>query len=530
VLTLTVEGARALVAWRLLRRSARMDPTREHRRLVALAVLSGLCISLAGIWFFPELSMDKRALLGGVLFAIPAAGAAVSMSSPTIIGVYAVGVTGPAIAAWCLLHPDHAWGLSTLGLLYTGLLVLVSMQTTRMLRHSLTIRHQRDQMVLDLERRNADVRAAMARAEEAARARSRVLAAASHDLRQPLHALSIYSAILAARPTAQTLQEVGQNIDQIVRSLGALLTGLLDLSRLSTGHYVAQRERFDLQGLLNGLCDEFSSAARERGLVLERRLEPSTVDGDSTAIARIVRNLLDNAIKYTDHGHVQVQCASEDGDALVQVKDTGRGIAAAEQERVFEEFYQIDNPGRDRSRGVGLGLAIVQRLCELIGARITLVSVPGQGTRFTLVLPGALVPARWDASPTPPIAQQLPVGRRIYVVDDEGDILASMATLLTLWQAQVRTAIDAAGLRRLFAEHGRPDLLIADLRLGRGEHGARLATELRERHGPFPVLIVTGETASAALGEANAAGYPVLLKPLAAESLRQAIAAALDGI
>ena len=526
-LTIAVETARALYANRVLRRMDRIEPYREHVRMVALAVLSGLCEGWISVLFFPTLPVAERAFLGIVLFVVPAAGTAVSMSSRTIVGCYATAVLAPAIVSWSTIYPHQAWGVVSLGVLFVGLMVLVAIQAERLLLRSLTIRHERDQVVRDLELRNTEVRAAMARAEEAALARARVLAAASHDLRQPLHALSIYSAILAARPTPQTLQEVGQNIDQIVRSLGSLLGGLLDLSRLSAGHYVEQRQQFSLAALLDGLCDEFDSPASARGLALRRMLQPVTLEADATAVARIVRNLLDNAIKYTDSGEVRVGCHAEGGDAIITIADTGRGIPLAEQERVFEEFYQIDNPGRDRSKGVGLGLAIVQRLGELIGARVSLASRPGSGTRFTLELPDALRATVHPHEQVAPEPAPFTTQRRIYVVDDEQDILKSMRTLLSLWGIEAHTAIGGPELRALFARQGVPDLLIADLRLGGGEHGARLAGDLQRSYGAFPVLILTGETSSEALREAKLADYPVLRKPIAAEQLREAILAAL---
>jgi two-component system, sensor histidine kinase len=168
----------------------------------------------------------------------------------------------------------------------------------------------------------------------------------------------------------------------------------------------------------------------------------------------------------------------------------------------------------------------VQRLAELTGARVSLASRPGNGTRFTLELPGALrvaarPPEQAAPEPTPFISQ-----RRIYVVDDEQDILKSMRTLLSLWGIEAHTAIGGPELRALFARQGVPDLLIADLRLGGGEHGARLAGDLQRSYGAFPVLILTGETSSEALREAKLADYPVLRKPIAAEQLHEAILAA----
>ncbi|APW38007.1 hypothetical protein RD110_13050 [Rhodoferax koreense] len=525
VLTMLVELGRAWYAHRLIPRLPHIDAKRVYRQMVAMALLSGATQGLAGVLMFPVLSIEDQAILAVIQMAVAASGAATSMSSRTIVGVFSVAVVIPTALSWGLQHPQQLVGLLVLCSLYCALLVVVAIHAERLLLRSLNIRHERDKMVRDLERSNAVVRQAMARAEESAQARARVLASASHDLRQPLHALSIYSAILAARPTPETLKEVGQNIDQIVRSLGSLLTGLLDISKLSAGNYVSHKQVFSLDELLDGLCSEHANAATAKQLVLRRHLRPVAVFSDAMAVTRIARNLLDNALKYTDAGEVCVSCGADgiDGrDGFITVSDTGKGIRLVEQERVFEEFYQIDNPGRDRSRGVGLGLAIVQRLADLIGATIALNSAPGVGTSFTLRLPAAVthpaqrvVPARVE--PAAGLA-----GLRVMLIDDEDDILKSMTTLLKLWQMRVCTASDGGEAHALMLADGAPDLLVADLRLRAGDHGARLAEQLQARHGRMAVLIITGDTSSEALREAEAA-YPVLQKPITAEALHASI-------
>jgi CheY-like chemotaxis protein len=222
-------------------------------------------------------------------------------------------------------------------------------------------------------------------------------------------------------------------------------------------------------------------------------------------------------------------CAEQSEEALIavlSVTDTGRGIPATEHNHIFEEFYQLDNPGRDRTRGVGLGLAIVQRLCELIGANISLQSCVGKGTSFRVTLPALLEAA---ASSDPVASQSADTtlqGKRVYVIDDEMDILKSMRTLLAVWGVEALTAGSSASAAQIFAQHGCPDLLIVDLRLGEGEHGANLAARLQLQYGRFPVVIITGETASQALRQANEAGYTLLQKPIAPEVLRRAIVAA----
>jgi signal transduction histidine kinase/ActR/RegA family two-component response regulator len=532
IATVVVELLRAQAARAVLKRGDAIAPRPMHHLFVALAALSGGAIGLGGVWFLPQLPAQPQALFGAVLFAIPAAGVAVSQSSRYILAAYALSMLSPAALAFGVLHPTQALGIAALTLLYCTVLILVAADGERLLLRSIVIRHERDRLIRDLEEQNATVEAAKAQAEQSARARARVLAAASHDLRQPLHALSVFSAVLAANPTPDVLREVGHDVDQIVRSLGNLLNGLLDLSRLSAGNYVPEREPFAVDRVLHEVCNEFQDAAARKGLSLVVELAAIQVLGDAVAVGRITRNLIDNAIKYTETGEVRVTLSQEqdqDGAPLatINVADTGKGIPESEHAKIFEEFYQIDNPGRDRSRGVGLGLAIVQRLCELTGADISLESTPGSGTRMRVVLPLRVVSDLPDATVRVAAGEVSLHGKRVYVVDDERDIRNSMRALCRAWGMEVETAESGDSLERLFAGHGPPDLMIIDLRLGEGAHGAQLAERMQSRYGDFAVLVITGETSSEALREANRSRYTLLQKPIAAEVLRRAIGAAV---
>lgn len=532
ITTIAVELSRAQAARVILKRGDAVDPRRAHRLFIALAAVSGGAIGLGGVWFLPQLPVQPQALFGAVLFAIPAAGVAVSQSSRYILAAYALSMLPPAALEFGRLHPTQAWGIVALTLLYCAVLILVAADGERLLLRSIVIRHERDRLVRDLEEKNEAVEAAKAQAEQSARARARVLAAASHDLRQPLHALSVYSAVLAANPTADVLRDVGHDVDQIVRSLGNLLHGLLDLSRLSAGNYVPEREQFAVDRVLREVCSEFQEAAARKGLSLIVELTPTRMLGDAVAIGRITRNLVDNAIKYTEGGEVRVtlhQDRGNDGGPLVSidVTDTGKGIPENEHARIFEEFYQVDNPGRDRSRGVGLGLAIVQRLCELTGAEISVESKPGSGTRMRITLGAPVMSDLPESSVHAAGGEVLLQGKRVYVVDDERDIRNSMRALCVVWGMQVETAESSDSLERLFAQHGAPDLMIIDLRLGESAHGAQLAEGMQSRHGDFAVLIITGETSSEALREANRSRYTLLQKPITAEVLRRAIGVAI---
>ena len=334
VLSLAVEFGRAGYAQFVLRGAERVDPTRVHRRFVALAALSGAVMGAGAALILPRLPVLDQALIGIFVFAMPAGGVAVSQSSRYIVAAYSVTILLPPAAVWILLHPGQFLSVGLGTVIYWILMILVAADGERLLLRSVLIRHQRDRLVQDLEAKNAEVQQAVARAEAAALARARVLAAASHDLRQPLHALSVYGAVLTAQPAPEVLGEVGTHIVDIVRSLGSVLNGLLDLSRFSSGYYVPERTACALDRIVAAVCVESAASARAKQLVLVQDCQPVLVQSDAVALTRIARNLIDNAIKYTDHGSVRVATGARviDGRerAFLAVADTGRGIAPEE--------------------------------------------------------------------------------------------------------------------------------------------------------------------------------------------------------
>lgn len=528
---LAVECLRARYATSVLRAGDAFDPRRVHGVLVALAALAGFTMGAGAALLMARLPILDQSMLGVFVFAMPAAGVAVSQSSRYIAGAYTVSMLVPAAGAWMSLHPTQAVAVGTGTAIFCILMVLVAADGDQLLRRSVLIRHERDRLIQDLERKGAEVQAAMKLAEAAALARGRVLAAASHDLRQPLHALSVYSAVLTAKPEPEVLAEVGGHIVEIVRSLGSVLNGLLDLSRLSSGSYLPVQQRLELDKILAPVCAEFVAAARAKRLDFDVALAPVMVCSDPVAIARIARNLIDNAIKYTDAGSIRVATGTdrraEGARALLTVSDTGKGIEVADRTRIFEEFYQVGNPGRDRNQGVGLGLAIVQRLVELLDGRISVSSEPGAGSSFELSLPALSTAESSLAASSVEEVPDIVRGRRVYVVDDEADVLRGTRALLSLWGLEVQCAGSAAAAEHLCATLGPPDLLIADLRLSDEEHGAQLAARLQQRFGMFPVLIISGETSSAAFEEASRRAFPMVHKPVTPESFRAAVALAL---
>jgi len=359
-------------------------------------------------------------------------------------------------------------------------------------------------------------------AQSADRAKSRFLAAASHDLRQPLHALGLFAAQLPAHVRDAEGAQLADRVRSSVDALDGLLSALLDISKLDAGAIDPQPQPVALDAIFARLGSDYAPVALERGLKLAIVPTRAAVRTDPVLFERILRNLVDNALKHTSRGGVVVGVRPRGREIAIEVHDTGPGIAASERERVFEEFYQIGNLERDRTRGLGLGLAIVRRLADLLGHRVEVESVPGRGSTFRVL-------AARDSAPGPapagsPIAPGALAGRRILVVDDEADVRLGTQTLLASWGTRCVSAasVDEAIAR---ADGDAPDAMIVDWRLAAGATGEDAVARLRAAFGKaIPALIVSGASAPDDLNRIKATGMPLLHKPVAPAKLRSALA------
>ncbi|MGB0219220.1 MAG: ATP-binding protein [Sinimarinibacterium flocculans] len=369
---------------------------------------------------------------------------------------------------------------------------------------------------------NLRLREALDRAELANQAKTRFLASASHDLRQPIHALSLFSGSLLLRPMDERTGAIARQIDQAVQSLASQLDALLDISRLDAGVIESAISTVDLHLLLTQLTEEFRPQAEDKKLRLDLRCERGLmVRTDPMLLQRILRNLLSNAIKYTDRGSVELVGARDGRRCGISVRDTGRGIPDTEHARIFEEFYQLQNPERDRSKGLGLGLAIVRRLTDLLGVELRLESAPGAGSCFRIELP--LARAEDASVPEGTMAEDGVAPRiQVLVVDDEEAIRVGMKTLLEEmgFEVQVAASTDAAiDASRRF----RPSIVLADFRLRGEDSGIRAIEALRMVWPELPALLISGDTAPDRLREARGAGVELLHKPVPALALRDSI-------
>ncbi len=369
--------------------------------------------------------------------------------------------------------------------------------------------------VSDLKRREAAL-------EQANAAKTRFLATASHDLRQPIHALGLFFATLAEQvgnvETTLLLKQIGDSIDTI----DAMLNALLDISKLDAGVVHPKIGPVAVAGLFRRLETEYRPIARETGNALRMRPCQAIVQSDAAMLERMLRNLISNALRYTKRGRVLVAARRRGAGLRFEVHDTGPGIPADKLDDIFQEFYQLGNPERNRRQGLGLGLAIVKRVAALLGHDITVRSRLGHGSCFAITVPLAREPP----SPLPFPAMTAPGlelrNHRVLVLDDDHAILAAMEGLLKRWGCQVSTAASLEEAKRKIAANALPpELLIVDYRLPGQASGLDAASALQETLGhQVPVLVITGDTAPDRLREAQASGYPLLHKPVQPAKLR----------
>lgn len=371
------------------------------------------------------------------------------------------------------------------------------------------------------------LRDAHAEAERANRAKSRFLAAASHDLRQPLQAAHLFAAALRMGLRERSDLELLGSIEDALKSANELLDALLDVSRLDAGVLAPQLRKFAVVDLLDQIETEFSETAREKQLTLRVLPSSATIHTDPMLLGRILRNLVSNALRYTDQGRVLVGCRRAGNRLAIDVLDTGIGIAGDKIGRIFEEFYQIGNPERDRTRGLGLGLAIVAGVAKLLDHPIEVRSEPGRGSVFRVLVPLAEPQAETVIAPSlsPVAPARRPTGALLLAIDDDPEQLEAMSALFGRWGYQVLVAESASAALAKLAQHGRtPSAIIADYRLRDDYTGADAIGYVRKRLGrKVPGLILTGDTEPARLAEASASGFELLHKPIEAHRLQDAI-------
>lgn len=528
-LFLVVREARAAALVRLAdERDAPAGP--RLSRITRWTLLLGLVHGMAAL-FMLQLDIASDALLSMVLMSLSAGAVSTTYTVVPAFNAYALAISLPTTAVWMWQGGLTGWGVALLVLLFTGVQIRFARQNMGMFEESYRIRQENAALVRQLDEERDRLAAARDTAVQADMAKSRFLASASHDLRQPLQSLSLNAGALSRLPLSPQGKEIAGEIALGLDALRQMLDALLDVSKLDAGVVAPNFLALPLDRLIDGLCGRFRASATSKGLTLLCECPAGlSVVSDVALLQRVLSNLIDNAIKFTERGSVTVRARLDAGRVEVEIIDTGIGIPASDLARVFEDLVQLDNPERDRSRGHGLGLGIVRRLVHLLGATCEVDSTPGQGTRFALRLPAAVEPGVAVAVVLDDGHRVDPtlLARRVLVLDDDPAVRRAYRHALHSLGCEVQCCADLPAALSILPEL-RPEVALVDYRLGGGMNGLEAIARLREARPAMPAIIVSADTGAELRREAAPLAVLVLRKPVSEALLAMAINEVLHG-
>jgi len=493
------------------------------KRRIALGFAAGIAWGFAGAALFPANDIAGQALLTMVLVGFGTGSLTSSVSYLPANYALVIPMLVPFIIRSGWSGTREGIILAVLLVIFLGFIINGGRNINRVLINALRTRFENIDLIAALTQEKTAAEEARQQAESANRQKSQFLASASHDLRQPLHALGLFAAALEEKIRYPEVRSIVRNISDSIAALETLFNELLDVSKLDAGVILPTWTSFPLQSLLNRIIADYGPAAKEKGLQLIIRPTRVILYSDPILIERILRNLVSNSIRYTVKGKILLGIRHEGNNKRIEVWDTGIGIPQDQHERVFEEFYQLTNPERDRTKGLGLGLAIVRRLTLLLGHPLSLDSAPDKGSVFRVSVPIGQMDQLSEPSVTE-IANhdENLTGKHIVFIDDERAVREGMETLLAQWGCHVSTAGSLEEcLRVLNASPAKPDLILADYRLREGNTGAEAIRQLQSIYGTeIPGALITGDTAPDRIQEAQASGYYLLHKPVVPRRLR----------
>lgn len=529
-----------LLGWQLYR--DRLDTVQDcirwHITFVLFTAAGGLMWGGAALWLFPADPAHQAELLM-VILGLAAASVTTNPSYPASFYIYVLSVALPLVFRFTSSDDPGHWAMAGIMLLYLAVVLKAGAELGRAFRVALRQRHENLALVRQLTEQKTLAERARQRVEAVSGEKSRFLAAASHDLRQPLQALALFSEALKEHANDQTTQQLAGQIDKSVHALGDMFNELLDLSRLDAGMMTPRWQHFALQPLLDRLYVDFAPQAQAKGLGFDIPIAGDVpgramrgemiVHSDPFLLERMLRNLMSNAIRYTDEGNVALRCHRSGEMLQFDVVDTGVGIRAEALPHIFEEYYQADNAHRERRKGLGLGLAIVRRIEQLLECRVEVRSGPARGSTFSF-----RIPVGDDAKVVHPFvithSKHDLTGTVVALVEDDPDIRQSAAELMTQWGCRVVAGeLPAEVIAGLDLQNLRPDLLVCDYRLPHGLTGVRAIAQMREFWGAAPAMVLTGDTGAEALRDIHASGAMLLHKPISPARLRSMMHLALHG-
>lgn len=485
--------------------------------IIASLGITGLVWGIGVMLMFPGIELGYQFFIMFIVAGI--GGSAFSSNTIFLPGLYAFfpALLLPLALRMFFMEETLYLAMGSVTIVFMSSLYFFSKNLNRSLIETLQLRFENVELVSQLRVQKDE-------AEQANYAKSKFMAAASHDLRQPLHALTLFTSVLDEHIKTPKIRGIVKQINASVSSLQSLFNALLDISRLDAGVMKVEKMSFELQTLFSRMANDFNSLAQEKGLRVIWPNSTYVVYSDPALLEQILRNFISNAIRYSDSGEIRIQCEKMKDEIHIVVIDQGIGIALEEQKMVFNEFHQLDNPERDRSKGMGLGLAIVQRTAKLLGHQICLTSEPGKGSRFNVIVEsGKLVENKNDVFTS--IHESEPVAINdevIVVIDDDVNIREGMQTLLQAWGCEVIVAASQEELMTCLRQMNKiPDGIITDYRLHNHKTGIEAIKALHAEYcDQIPALIVTGDIAEEHLRKVNESGFQVLYKPVAPGKLR----------
>ena len=473
-----------------------------------------LIITAPGPLFFPYTSEESRAFLTMIHLAWATAAVTVLGVYPPSYKVYLTCSMFNLGLGWLLSSRDADTAVflaATVPLWFV--LTRFADRTGQLIEESVNIRHERETLVQRLQE-------SLAETEAAQRARSRFLASASHDLLQPVHALLLLSGLSRDLPEGPRREEVLRQLYTTAESIDSMFRGLLDLARFEAGTLQPQLTSMPVAHVLRSVQAAYQSRCLEKGVTLTVETPPGVyVHADPAMFDRIVRNLVDNAVKFTPSGEIAVRCHAQGDHVTIEVQDSGVGIAAADLQHVQEAFYRGSSAREVEAEGVGLGLANGTQMAHLLHGEIAITSVPGEGTTVRFTLPAGVRP---QTAPQALRQRKKLLYQCIVLIEDDRN--ARTATQMWL-QERGATVVAAASASAALADcesrQLQPDFVLSDYKLEGGATGSEAITALRERFGPLPAAIVSGENLAAS---DLPPGVPLLTKPLRPERLEQLLA------
>ena len=473
-------------------------------------------------------NMVEFMLVNSVLAGI--AGSSMSLLSPVWpVFVSFIGVEFLMVAYKFWLLGDPAYTILTLALvLYFFSLSMQARNSAQAAKAAIALRFENTELLARLRQETQKAIGAHQEAVEANLAKSKFLAAASHDLRQPIHALGLFLAVLEGTPLTHQQSQVLASAQSVNEASSEMLNTLLDFSRIEAGVVEVQSTAFALQPLLNKLENEFAPQANAKNLVYRARDTRAVLQSDPSLIELILRNLISNAIRYTDRGGVLIACRQRGKHLSIEVWDTGIGIPTDQHKVIFREFHQLGNSERDRRKGLGLGLAIADGLSRSLGLHITLDSKPGRGSVFRLQVPLAKPHALPLSHNHAKAANTADRPLLLLVLEDDESVRTGMCQLLQQfgWECLSAETLEEA---LAHVEHRLPDLMVSDYRLRGQLTGVDAIAAVRERLGQqLPALLITGDTDPERLRDAHASRVQLLHKPVVPDALYRAILSEMD--